>query len=239
MLLMGCSKDELTEPTKITCEFVSQSETAMSGMLALERIDLSIDEFDISGSRSGGDMFFTRKFNKQNGYFPLLDDVTPSTVVQIPQGSYNSLIFYTTIREEDYEFEYGDSDGEDDETGDLATYIQNARPGLLIVARYTNGGTEFPVIISLNDDIRRFAIEAMQGGTTSLVLHKEIPLLATFTLDPEYLFGALTTTALENAIKFPLNAEQAVMISEEYNKAIYNQLAGRLQGSVTLSLENQ
>lgn len=239
-LLSGCDKDELTEPATITCTFASQSQSAMGGMLNLERIDLNIAEFDISGRRtSEGDMFFTRGFNRQTGYFPLLDDVASSTVLQIPQGSYTTLVFYTTLREEDYEFEYGNSEGEDDETGDLATYIQQARPGLLIVARYTNGGTEFPVIISLNDDIRRFAVEVMQGGTNSVVLHKDVPAAATFSLDTEYLFATITTTALENALKFPLNSEQAVVISEEYNETIYNQLAGRMQGAVALTMEDQ
>lgn len=240
ILLSGCGKDELIEPATITCTFVSQSRSAMTGLLNLERIDLNIAEFDISGRRtSEGNMFFTRSFSKQTGYFPVLDDVSPSTILQIPQGSYSSLEFYTTLREEDYEFEYGNSEGEDDETGDLVEYIQQAKPGLLIVARYVNGATEFPVIISLNDDIRRFAVEATQGGTSSVVLHKDVPATATFTLDPEYLFSTISSAALEGALKFPLNAEQAVVVSEEYNETIYNQLAGRMQGAVALTVEDQ
>lgn len=239
-MLSGCGKDELTEPATITCMFVAGTQSSMSGKLSLERIDLNIAEFDISGRRtSEGAIFFTRSFNTQTGYFPLLEDVSPSTILQIPQGSYTSLVFYTTLREEEYEFEYGSSAGEDDETGDLVEYMQQAKPGLLVVARYTNGGTEFPVIISLNDDIRRFAVEAMQGGTTSVVLHKDVAATATFALDTDYLFAALSTASLEGALKFPLNAEQAVVISEEYNETIYNQLAGRMQGAIALTVENQ
>lgn len=210
----------------------------MSGMLTLERLDLNLSEIDISGRRtSGGEIFFTRTFNKEKGFFPMLDNVPPTSVFQVPQGSYSSFVFYTTLREEDYEFELGSSDGEDDETNDLAEYVSKARPGLLIVARYVNGATEFPVIISLNDDISRFAVEATQGGTSSVVLYKDVPATATFTLDPEFLFATISTATLEAAVKFPLNAEQAVMISEDYNENMYNQLAGRMQGAVTLTVD--
>lgn len=235
LILNGCSKDEFTEPATVTVEFQSTAATAMNGELVIERLDLNLAEIDISGRRtSEGDMFFTRKFSSETGHFALMDSEIQSTVLQIPQGSYQSLVFYTTVREEEYEFEYGSSDGEDDETGDLQEYILKAKPGLLVAARYSNGGDEFPVIVSLNDDIRRFAVEAFQNGGTTVLLQKEIPAQATFTLDPEYLFGSITETMLQSAVTFPLNGEDAVVISEEYNVSMYNQLANRMQGSVAL-----
>lgn len=239
LVLSSCGKDELTEPATVTCQFETLSATAMSGQLVIERMDLSLSKIDISGRRvSESDMFFTRRFTVENGRFEVLGDENSSAVLQIPQGSYQTLVFYLTLREEEYEFEYGSS-GETDETGDLAEYLENAKPGLLLVARYTNGGESFPVIVALNDDIRRVAAEATQDGMPSVVLQKEVPSLATVTLDPEYLFLSITSSMLESAFTFPLGGEEAVVISEEYNETIYNQLAGRMQGAVALTVEEQ
>lgn len=236
LVLNGCGKDEFTEPATVTLEFQSATVTAMSGQLVIERLDLNLAEIDISGRRANeGDMFFTRRFNSETGNFQLLSDEIQSTVLQIPQGSYQSLVFYTTVREEEYEFEYGSTEGEDDETNDLAEYISLAKPGLLLVGRYNNGVNEFPVIISLNDDIRRFAAEAIQNGSSTVLLQKEVPATAVIKLDPEYLFLSITDAMLQGALTFPLGDEDAVMISEEYNTTMYNQLAGRLQAAVALT----
>lgn len=240
VLLAGCDKDELTIPATITCKFISQSPSAMGGKLTVNRLDLSIAQTSISGKRtSGEDMFFIRSFNKQTGYFPLLAASAPATVLQVPQGSYNTIIFYTILREEDYVFESGNSEGEDEETSDLNEYVAKARPGLLIVARYANVNMEFPVIVSMNDNVRRFGVEALQNGTSGAVLYKDVPVQATFTLDPEYLFSSITPGAIEAAQKFPFNGEQAVMISAQYNTSLYNQLAGRIPEAVALTLEDQ
>ncbi len=240
IFLIGCDKDDMTEPATVNCSVTTLSASAMEGQISIDRIDLNLSEIDISGRRTNGeDMFFTRTFNLQSGNFPLLDEVTPTTVFQIPQGAYESLVFYTTLREQDYEFEFGSGEDENDETGDLAEYIQNAKAGLLIVGRYTNGEVEFPVVVALNDDLRRFAIEASQQSSPSVVLRRNSPSVGTLTVDPDYLFKFITSAMLENAIRFPLGDEQAVMISEDYNESIYNQLAGRMQGAVALTIEDQ
>jgi hypothetical protein len=236
-LLVSCGKDELTEPATVVCTFQVESQIPLGGALVFERIDLNLSRLDISGRRSGeNDMFFSRKFDKLSGNFQLLQTEPSSTRLQIPQGTYESLVFYLTPNEEDYEFEYG-STGEDDETGDLAEYLLNAKPGVLVVARYTNGSVSFPVIISLNDDIRRFALEVSQAGLSTVVLRKEIVSQATVLIDPAYWFTAITTTMFENAVTFPLNGEDAVVISEDYNENLYNLIAGRLEGSASVTFE--
>ncbi len=233
----GCSKDELTEPATLHFQATISTTTAMGGMLVIDRLELNISKLDISGRRvNENDMYFTRSLNKETGYFTLLPETSAAITLQIPQGAYETLVFYTTLREEDYEFEFG-SDGDDDETGDLQEYITKAKPGLLLTGRYTNGDVTFPVVVSLNDDIRRIAIDATQNGMPSVILQKEIVSQATLILDPTYLFVPITSTALESARAFPLNSEQAVVISEEYNAAIYSQLAGRIQGAVTLTIQ--
>lgn len=238
IILSGCGKDELTEPASVTCVFEATSATAMDDKLTIDRLDLNLAEIDISGRRtSEGDMFFTRKFNTDNGRFELFSDEVQSTLFQVPQGSYQSLVFYPTLREDEYEFEYGNNDGEEDETGDLEVYVARARPGLLIVGRYRDGVDDFPVIVSLNDDIRRFAVEAIQGGSTSVVLQKEIPARAVFSFDPQFLFTPVTGEMLRNAATFPLGSAQAVVISEDYNVQMYNLLASRIQGAVALTFE--
>lgn len=235
----SCTKDELAEPATITCEFLLQSDNVMEGKLTMDRLDLNLSKLDISGRRvNENDMFFTRKFNRETGHFKLLDAEVPSTVLQIPQGSYETLVFYVTVTEEEYEFEYGSS-GDDDETGDLAEYIQKAKPGILVVGRYNNGTEDFPVIISLNDDIRKLALDASQNGLPSVVLQKEIPSRAVVTFDVSFWFTAITPAMMEAALTFPLNGENSVVISEDYNENIYNQIASRIQGSTTLVIEDQ
>ena len=240
LMLASCGKDDLTEPATVTCQLETLSPTAMEGQLVIDRLDLNLSEIDISGRRTNeNDMFFTRKLTSTTGRFELLGTETPSVILQIPQGSYQTLVFYLTLREEEYEFEYGSNDGEDDETGDLTEYIAKAKPGLLLVGRYTKGAVTFPVIVSLNDDIRRVAAEALQNGTPDVVLQKDVPVDAVCSIDPEYLFMSITSSMLESAITFPMGDEDAVVISEEYNENIYNQLAGRMQGAVALIIEDQ
>lgn len=237
--LVSCGKDELTEPATLHFGAKAGKTAVMEGALVIDRLELNISKLDISGRRvSENDMYFTRNLNKETGYFALLPEVAATTTLQIPQGAYQTLVFYTTLREEDYEFESG-STGEDDETGDLQEYITKAKPGLLLLGRYTQDETSFPVVVSLNDDIRRIAIDATQGGLPSVTLQKEIASTATLMLDAAYLFVPVTHAMLENAQSFMLNGEQAVVISEEYNTVLYSQLAGRIQGAVTLTIENQ
>jgi hypothetical protein len=241
VFVMGsCSKDELTKPATVTCEFYAQTDDVMEGNLTIERLNLNLSEIDISGRRTGDDdMFFTRRFNAENGYFILSDVNTTSTVLQIPQGTYETLVFYTTLREEEYEFEYGTSGGDDDETSDLAEYIENARPGILLIGRYVNGAENFPVVIALNDDIRRLALDATQSGLPTVTLEKGVPALGTVTFDVSYWFTSITAAMMESAVKFPLNGEGAVVISEDYNELIHDQIAGRIEASVTLTIEDQ
>lgn len=235
----ACDKDELTEPATLHLEAQATSTTAMDGLLVIDRLVLNISKLDVSGRRlAEGDMYFSRNLDAKSGNFEIWPEASAPTILQIPQGAYETLVFYTTLREEDYEFEYG-SDDDDDETGDLQEYITYARPGLFLVGRYTHGAVTFPVVISLNDDIRRLAIDATQAGMPTVILQKEITALATLTLDPAYLFLSITSAQLEAAQAFPLENEQAVVISEEYNSTLYNQLAGRIQGAVTLTVENQ
>lgn len=237
--LVSCDKDELTEPATLYFRTTASTSAVMDGALVIDRLELNIAKLDISGRRvSENDMYFTRNLNKETGHFTLLPEISAAATLQIPQGAYQTLVFYTTLREEDYEFESG-STGDDDETGDLAEYLQKAKPGLLLTGRYTNANGSFPVVVSLNDDIRRFAIDATQNGMPEVTLQKEITSSATLMLDPNYLFVPITEANLLAARAFSLNGEQAVVISEEYNAALYSQLAGRIQGAVTLTIENQ
>lgn len=237
--LGSCEKDELTEPATVTCQFIAETRVAMNGLLTIERFDINLSKMDISGRRANeNDMFFSRSFDRETGHFEVLGSETSSIVLQIPQGVYETLVYYITVSEEDYEFEYGSAD-DDDETGDLAEYVRNARPGILITAQYVSGDKVFPVIIALNDDIRRLVLDAQQDGSATVILQKEISSLATITFDPAYWFTSVTPAMLESAIAFPMVDEEAVFISDEYNEFIYNQIAGRIQGSATLTIERQ
>ncbi len=237
-LLQSCEKDELTEPATVECQFTTSTETAMDGLLSIERFDLNLSKLDISGRRTNeNDMFFSRDFDGETGHFQFSDIGVKSTTLQIPQGVYETLVFYLSIVEEEFEFEHDADD--DDETADLAEYIQKAKPGILVVASYSSGDKELPVIISMNDDVRRLALDARQDGTSTVVLKKETPSVATISIDPAYWFTSITPAMIESATTFPLDNEEAVFISSEYNGPIYNQIVGRIQGSMTLNIENR
>ena len=237
MVLLSCEKDELTEPATVECQFTTTTETAMDGLLSIERFDLNLAKLDISGRRTNeNDMFFSRDFNEQTGHFQFSGIGARSTTLQIPQGVYETLVFYLSIAEEEFEFE--DDADDDDETSDLAEYIQKTKPGILIVARYSSAGNEFPVIISMNDDVRRLALDARQDGTSTVVLKKGTPSFATISIDPAYWFTSITSQMMESATTFPLDGEEAVFIGSEYNGPIYDQIVGRIQGSMTLNIEH-
>jgi hypothetical protein len=91
----------------------------------------------------------------------------------------------------------------------------------------------------MNDDVRRLALDARQDGTSTVVLKKETPSVATISIDPAYWFTSITPAMIESATTFPLDNEEAVFISSEYNGPIYNQIVGRIQGSMTLNIENR
>jgi hypothetical protein len=109
----------------------------MDGLLSIERFDLNLSKLDIGGRRTNeNDMFFSRDFDLETGHFPFSDSGVRSMTLQIPQGVYETLVFYLSIVEEEYEFEHDADD--DDETADLAEYIQKAKPGILVVASYSS-----------------------------------------------------------------------------------------------------
>jgi hypothetical protein len=237
MVLLSCEKDELTEPATVECQFSVKTESAMHGLLSIERFDLNLSRLDISGRRTNeNDMFFSRSFDAQTGHFQLSDAGIGATTLQIPQGVYETLVFYLTVVEEEYEFEHDADD--DDETADLAEYVEKAKPGILLVAKYSSGSKEFPVIISMNEDVRRLALDAHQDGTSTITLKKGVPSLARITFDAAYWFTSITPDMLESATTYPLEGKEAVFISSEYNDHIYDQIAGRIQGSGTLNLEH-
>lgn len=237
MVLLSCEKDELTEPATVECQFSVETESAMNGLLTIERFDLNLSRLDISGRRTNeNDMFFSRGFDAQTGHFQLSDAGIGSTTLQIPQGVYETLVFYLTVVEEEYEFEH-DADDED-ETADLGEYIQKAKPGILLVGRYSSGSKEFPVIISMNEDVRRLALDAHQDGTSTITLKKGAPSLARISFDPAYWFTSITPDMLESATTYPLDGEEAVFIGSDYNGHIYDQIAGRIQGSATHNVEH-
>lgn len=129
----------------------------------------------------------------------------PPIVLDIPQGTYNSI-----------EVEVDNKEGV---TGE---------PSILINGTYINGMGSTPFRFEFNSS-ETFEVEAeADNGGKEIVLIEDMPAIAKVVFDPNYWFSTVTQSMLDNATLTNIMGTPTIVISTSSNEDIYDIVVDRI-----------
>ncbi|MEO5600126.1 MAG: hypothetical protein ABIR06_04290 [Cyclobacteriaceae bacterium] len=136
---------------------------------------------------------------------------------------------------DDHDQEDEDDDGRLSEnkkrTVDIDHFFQNAKPGLLIAGTYQNNGKTLKLIFVL-DHFAKLTVRAKPNDSQVILLGEQN--IADIVFDPVQWFEAIANSALESADIQIYQGQQVVFIHRDFNTALFDALAGKLEKSTSL-----
>lgn len=203
--LTSCKKAELKKPVDVNFSFDLNSDS--SGPLKINKGELNLGKFDVSGNRVEGDnIVFMRPF--PDG---LRTDMNGSGEVaeldyQIPQGEYTSLIIDLSLL----------ADG-------------GISPSLFVEGTYkpTNGPTK-NIRFEFFDDLH-FAIEGTnENGESTIIMDKKLGKKVDLDFNPLVWFETVSNTEFDVANEIEIDGQDVILISPSENTSLYTKVSERL-----------
>lgn len=230
-VLASCGADPVLPKATVSCRFGLLSENIMSGFLTLEQLNLDLGSIGATGQRdNGGTLNYSKEFAPQAASLDLFAGGGSGIPIEVTEGTYPTFELNFSLLPGQATF----PENQDSPTTGLGAYLSTARTGIVFVGRYVNGSTSFPVVLLVGSDLGKVTMASL----SPVMLSEGVNTRAFITFDLSTWFSEITTQAMEGAAKFPLGAEQAVVISSTANSSLYTLIKTHLLTSATVEVEN-
>lgn len=211
---IGCrkNKNKWKEPTAVSFRLDIAKGPAMGGKLSFTGGKAELNKFSLSGERvQGTDVYFDKALNVNAQLDPTID--ISELDFDIPQGTYTKLVVELTL-------------GQSNETS------------IVLNGVYTNSGdTAYPVQVELKFQEIYSLIAKDASGHTEIILNKDEPATGRIILDPEYWFGAVSASMMDDADTEEVEGKQTIIINDEHNESILDEIDNRVGSGTKLVIE--
>lgn len=118
---------------------------------------------------------------------------------------------------------------------DLQHFFQNARPGLIAIARYSEGGESVTMIFAVTKPLR-FTAEQEESKTPFVLQTRSS---ARITLNPEKWFSDISDEVIKASQTQTFQDQEVLFIHHDYNTELYEKLLSRIQGSASVTFQSE
>ena len=216
LLLIGCQKDNLKEPTSVSVSIDINREQSSDGHLSFQDGYIRLASFAVEGTRQeGADVELSREFAQGNlTYFSSSSPVS-GLDIEIPQGNYTDL--------------------------DIAfnTFDDNDQTTIRVEGLYTNQSNQTTPLVFDFASSEYFSINSeSEDGSTVITLDQNINSSVLIKLDPIYWFDLISYNLFDNATLVEIDGVMTILVDENTNTNIYDNVVDRLDEQTSSVFSN-
>ena len=120
-------------------------------------------------------------------------------------------------------------------TVDLADYMQNARPSMLLRGNYRNSDKEFTLLLAV-DNLSKLVLK--DEANTSHLVAKNNNNIAEANFDLDHWFTDINPADLEASDLISFQGEKVLFIHQHFNNELYLKIAEKIPASIELTLSS-
>ncbi len=216
VLLMGCQKDDLKEPTSVTVSIDINREESSNGHLSFQDGYIRLASFSVEGTRQeGSEVELSKEFEQGNltNFSPTLP--INNLDIDIPQGNYTNLDIAFNV------------------------FDDNDQTTIHVEGLYTNQSNQTTPLIFDFASSEYFSINSeAEDGNPIITLDANISSSVLITLDPVYWFDSISNNLFDNATLVEINGVMTILVDENTNAAIYDIVIDRLDEQTSSVFSN-